>query len=97
MPSAGWKRSPPGWRRGRDAIRRAQSVSRSVVFAGNHGVAARGVSAYPPAVTAQMVANFEAGGAAINQLCDVLGAELTVVPLDLDHADRGYDASAGAR
>ncbi len=55
-----------------------------VVFAGNHGVAARGVSAYPPAVTAQMVANFEAGGAAINQLCAVLGAELTVVPLDLD-------------
>ncbi len=55
-----------------------------VVFAGNHGVAARGVSAYPPAVTAQMVANFEAGGAAINQLCDVLGAELTVMPLDLD-------------
>ena len=55
-----------------------------VVFAGNHGVAARGVSAYPPAVTAQMVANFKAGGAAINQLCDVLGAALTVVPLDLD-------------
>ena len=55
-----------------------------VVFAGNHGVAVRGVSAYPPAVTAQMVANFEAGGAAINQLCDVLGAELTVMPLDLD-------------
>ena len=55
-----------------------------VVFAGNHGIAARGVSAYPPAVTAQMVANFEAGGAAINQLCGVLGAELTVVPLDLD-------------
>ena len=55
-----------------------------VVFAGNHGVAARGVSAYPAAVTAQMVANFEAGGAAINQLCDVLGAALTVVPLELD-------------
>ena len=55
-----------------------------VVFAGNHGVAARGVSAYPAAVTAQMVANFEAGGAAINQLCGVLGAALTVVPLDLD-------------
>ena len=55
-----------------------------VVFAGNHGVAARGVSAYPATVTAQMVANFEAGGAAINQLCDVLGAALTVVPLDLD-------------
>ena len=55
-----------------------------VVFAGNHGVAARGVSAYPAPVTAQMVANFEAGGAAINQLCDMLGAALTVVPLDLD-------------
>ncbi len=55
-----------------------------VVFAGNHGVAARGVSAYPAAVTAQMVANFEAGGAAINQLCGELGAALTVVPLDLD-------------
>ena len=55
-----------------------------LVFAGNHGVATRGVSAYPAAVTAQMVANFGAGGAAINQLCDVLGAALTVVPLDLD-------------
>ena len=55
-----------------------------LVFAGNHGVAARGVSAYPAAVTAQMVANFEAGGAAINQLCGVLDAALTVVPLDIE-------------
>jgi nicotinate-nucleotide--dimethylbenzimidazole phosphoribosyltransferase len=54
------------------------------VFAGNHGVAARGVSAYPQAVTAQMVANFSAGGAAINQLAKLAGAELCVVPVDLD-------------
>jgi nicotinate-nucleotide--dimethylbenzimidazole phosphoribosyltransferase len=55
-----------------------------LVFAGNHGVCARGVNPYPQEVTAQMVANFRAGGAAINQLAEVAGAELTVVALDLD-------------
>ncbi|MEZ0496733.1 nicotinate-nucleotide--dimethylbenzimidazole phosphoribosyltransferase [Sphingomonas sp. IW22] len=57
---------------------------RAVVFAGNHGVAARGVSAFPAAVTAQMVANFTAGGAAINALAASAGLTLSVVPLDLD-------------
>ncbi len=56
-----------------------------LVFAGNHGVTARGVSPYPAAVTAQMVANFAAGGAAINQFARVAGAALSVVPLSLDH------------
>ena len=55
-----------------------------LVFAGNHGIAARGVSAYPASVTAQMVANFERGGAAINQICDSVGATLRVIPLRLD-------------
>jgi nicotinate-nucleotide--dimethylbenzimidazole phosphoribosyltransferase len=55
-----------------------------LVFAGNHGVAARGVSPYPAAVTAQMVGNFAAGGAAINQLARVAQATLRVIPLHLD-------------
>ncbi|MCH8506120.1 MAG: nicotinate-nucleotide--dimethylbenzimidazole phosphoribosyltransferase, partial [Ectothiorhodospiraceae bacterium] len=49
------------------------------VFAGDHGVCAEGVSAFPQAVTAQMVANFAAGGAAINVLARALGATLDVV------------------
>jgi nicotinate-nucleotide--dimethylbenzimidazole phosphoribosyltransferase len=55
-----------------------------LVFAGNHGVVARGVSAYPASVTAQMVVNFERGGAAINQICKSVGATLGVIPLNLD-------------
>ena len=55
-----------------------------LVFAGNHGVTCRGVSPYPPEVTAQMVTNFATGGAAINQLARVAGATLQVVPLELE-------------
>ena len=55
-----------------------------IVFAGSHGITARGVSAFPAEVTAQMVANFAAGGAAINQLARSAGAGLTVVPLEIE-------------
>ena len=55
-----------------------------VIFAGNHGVVAQGVSAFPAEVTVQMVANFQNGGAAINQLAKTFGAQMSVVALDLD-------------
>jgi nicotinate-nucleotide--dimethylbenzimidazole phosphoribosyltransferase len=54
------------------------------IFAANHGIAARGVSAFPQTVTRQMVENFAAGGAAINQLCIVADLGLKVFELALD-------------
>src|ERR1700730_5415472 len=57
---------------------------RTLVFAGSHGVAGRGVSAYPAAVTAQMGQHFVAGGAAVNQLCRVFDAGLKVYEMNLD-------------
>jgi len=66
---------------------RAPSVNRPTVaiFAGNHGVAARGVSAYPTSVTQAMVENFAAGGAAINQICATFDLGLKVFDLALDY------------
>lgn len=70
------------WRgSGRPTMERPQVI----VFAGNHGVTARGVSAFPAEVTLQMVGNFRAGGAAINQLSKLHGAQMDVHALDLDH------------
>ena len=55
-----------------------------VIFAGNHGVTAQGISAFPAEVTEQMVLNFQSGGAAINQLSSCFGARLDVHALQLD-------------
>jgi nicotinate-nucleotide--dimethylbenzimidazole phosphoribosyltransferase len=66
---------------------------RTCVFAGNHGVAARGVSAYPPAVTAQMVQNFIAGGAAVNQLCKQVDADLRVYEMALEQPTADFTHS----
>lgn len=71
---AGWQGTD------RPRLNRAQAL----VFAGNHGVVAQGITPFPPEVTAAMVRNFDAGGAAINQLCRAAGAELSVISLDLD-------------
>ena len=54
------------------------------VFAGNHGVVARGVSAYPASVTQAIVANFAAGGGAVNQICKTFDISLRVFELALD-------------
>ncbi|WP_155942953.1 nicotinate-nucleotide--dimethylbenzimidazole phosphoribosyltransferase [Mycobacterium sp. 141] len=57
---------------------------RVVVFAGDHGVTAAGVSAFPAAVTGQMIANFDVGGAAINVLSEVAGATVRIADIAVD-------------
>ncbi|MGH6946066.1 MAG: nicotinate-nucleotide--dimethylbenzimidazole phosphoribosyltransferase [Kiloniellales bacterium] len=62
----------------------------TAVFAANHGVAAQGVSAFPATVTRQMVQNFIAGGAAINQLCELADADLRIYEMALDEPTRDF-------
>lgn len=78
------------WRgSGRPVMERPQVI----VFAGNHGVTARGVSAFPAEVTVQMVGNFRAGGAAINQLAKAFGAQMDVHALDLDRPTADFTSA----
>ena len=71
---AGWQGNP----------RPLLDQARAAIFAGNHGFVIHGVSAFPASVTAAMVGNFAAGGAAINALAGAAGLDLQVVPLELD-------------
>jgi len=79
-----------GWQ-GRE--RPAITSGRAIIFAGNHGFTVHGVSAFPTEVTAQMVANFEAGGAAINALAKAAGLDLRVVALDLDRPTADFTSA----
>ncbi len=80
-----------GWR---ETDRPAITAPQVIVFAGNHGVTAQGVSAFPAEVTAQMVINFEHGGAAINQLAKLAGARMDVHALDLDNPVQDFTQSS---
>ncbi|BBX69626.1 nicotinate-nucleotide--dimethylbenzimidazole phosphoribosyltransferase [Mycolicibacterium psychrotolerans] len=69
--------------------------ARVVVFAGDHGVAAAGVSAYPPEVTAAMMANFAAGGAAVNVLAGIADATVRIADIAVD-TDEPLSPAVGA-
>ena len=64
------------------------------VFAGNHGVVAQGVAAYPQEVTMQMVANFQGDGAAVNQICKGFDLGLKVFELALERPTRDITQDA---
>jgi nicotinate-nucleotide--dimethylbenzimidazole phosphoribosyltransferase len=70
--------------------------ARIIVFAADHGVTAEGVAPYPSAVTGQMVANFLAGGAGVNALARVAGAEVRVVDIGVA-SDLGQVAGLHSR
>lgn len=72
----------------------ALTAPQMLVCAGDHGLAARGVSAYPSDVTWQMVENFLAGGAAVSVLARQHGVALTVVDCGVRH---DFEARAGLR
>jgi len=80
-----------GWRR---QVAPTLENPQVIVFAGNHGVTAQGVSAFPAEVTAQMVHNFKAGGAAINQLSKVFGAKMSVHAIDLESPTADFTTAA---
>lgn len=81
---AGWQRTAS------PVIDQAQAI----VFAGNHGIVAQGVNPFPAEVTALMVQNFRNKGAAINQICALADADLSVVEIALDWPTADFSQSA---
>jgi nicotinate-nucleotide--dimethylbenzimidazole phosphoribosyltransferase len=71
--------------------------ARVVVFGADHGVAAEGVSAYPAAVTAEMMRNFARGGAAVTVLARANGADVEVVDVGVDADLAGLDGIVHAK
>ena len=80
-----------GWQK---KINPTMDNTHCLIYAGNHGVATQGVSAYPSDVTAQMVENFKRGGAAINQICKLANIQLSVIPIDLEYPTRDFSKEA---
>ncbi|WP_293576602.1 nicotinate-nucleotide--dimethylbenzimidazole phosphoribosyltransferase [Phaeobacter sp.] len=78
----------------RGAARPMITAPQVIIFAGNHGVVQQGVSAFPGEVTSQMVANFQNGGAAINQLSKMAGARLDVHSIELDRPTQDFTQDA---
>jgi len=76
-----------GWQK---TLKPRTENAHTLIFAGNHGVVKQGVSAYPSEVTAQMVGNFAAGGAAINQLCKAIPSHLRVISLSLENPTQDF-------
>ena len=76
-----------GWQK---KIKPTMDNFKCIVFAGNHGVAKKDVSAYPADVTTQMVTNFKNGGAAINQLCNLANVMLSIVPVELEKPTKDF-------
>ena len=79
-----------GWLDGRKKKKPSINNFKCLVFAGNHGVAKKKVSAYPAELTEQMVKNFKNGGAAINQLCDLANIKLSVIPIELTKPTKDF-------
>lgn len=78
-----------GWQ---GSARPVLEQGRAAIFAGNHGFVVHGVSAFPASVTQAMVANFAAGGAAINALAGASSLDLRVVAIELERPTADFTA-----